>query len=117
MKGEPDVEEEKIFKLEAIRDNTKAAMEALIGIQEARKDPEIMEADKKIFNDNKKNHRWNCYNSTVIKESYEPITEEIPGIIILDKTVAVRYDWNCETSLRLKLHKDMEEFDYVLIYE
>jgi hypothetical protein len=71
----------------------------------------------KIFNNIKKDYQWNCYKSMSIKVFNKSLVKEIPEIIVLDKGIAINYDWNCDPSLRIKIQKNMEEYDYILIYE
>jgi len=70
-----------------------------------------------IVNENKKNHKWNCDTMNTINNSYESFVEDFPDKDIVDYEHPIDYNWNCETSMRLKIQKDLLERDYVLIYE
>ncbi len=70
-----------------------------------------------IFNEHKKNHKWNCYTIMTSNNSYESFAEDFPETRIVDYEHFIDYNWNCETSMRLKIQKDLLERDYVLLYE
>jgi len=70
-----------------------------------------------IFNENKKNRKWNCHTIMISNNSYESFIEDFPEKRIVDYEHPIDYNWNCETSMRFKIQKDLLERDYVLIYE
>lgn len=70
-----------------------------------------------IFNENKRNRKWNCHILISINKSNESFVEDASEINIIDKVQPIKYDWNCETSMRFKNQKGLVEKDYVLLYE
>ena len=70
-----------------------------------------------IFNDKKKNHKWNCNTAMTSHIPADSSEEDISEISIIDYEKPIYYDWNCETSMRFKNLKGFVEKDYALIYE
>ena len=70
-----------------------------------------------VFNDNKKDYKWNCNTGMASHISTDLSEEVISELSIIDYKKPIYYDWNCETSMRLRNQKKIEEKIYVLIYE
>ncbi|MFX1568873.1 MAG: hypothetical protein ACFFCV_10970 [Promethearchaeota archaeon] len=70
-----------------------------------------------IFNENRREHKWNCDSLMNIKVNNEILKKDNSEINVIDFERPFHYDWNCETSLRLTNQRELIERAYVLIYE